>query len=305
MAFTTCSVATNNIASLDDLPNDVGGLTAAQLKAKFDQFGADFVAWFNSTHINELAQLGVFTTQGDMVYRDASGAARLAKGADGQVLTLVSGVPSWANTLQTWTAVSAFTRASDASFTVTDNASNQAIFVKGRPIRYKATGGSYVYGIVTGYSAGTVTLAGAPMTTSYDDVLEYGDMTRVVQAEVMIPSSFASGGASSTLINTWLKSNLLWRLGTAYLVRFGHIVDVDDSGASQTRVNVNIAGSAVGTANANAGPTIAETWTYTTTDINITNYSIEQDEEIEITCDASGTNGDAKDLTVSLTFVLA
>jgi hypothetical protein len=53
MAFTTCSVATNNIASLDDLPNDVGGLTAAQLKAKFDQFGADFVAWFNETHIAE------------------------------------------------------------------------------------------------------------------------------------------------------------------------------------------------------------------------------------------------------------
>jgi hypothetical protein len=53
MAFTTCSVATNNIASLDDLPNDVGGLTAAQLKAKFDQFGADFVAWFNATHIAE------------------------------------------------------------------------------------------------------------------------------------------------------------------------------------------------------------------------------------------------------------
>jgi hypothetical protein len=55
MAFTTCSVATNNIASLDDLPNDVGGLTAAQLKAKFDQFGADFVAWFNATHIAEAA----------------------------------------------------------------------------------------------------------------------------------------------------------------------------------------------------------------------------------------------------------
>jgi hypothetical protein len=53
MAFTTCSVATNNIASLDDLPNDVGGLTATQLKEAFDKFGADFVAWFNATHIVE------------------------------------------------------------------------------------------------------------------------------------------------------------------------------------------------------------------------------------------------------------
>ncbi|KJS67028.1 MAG: hypothetical protein JL50_10855 [Peptococcaceae bacterium BICA1-7] len=57
MALTTCSVATNNVASLDDLPNDVGGLTPAQLKAVFDKFGADFVAWFNGTHIPEVNAL--------------------------------------------------------------------------------------------------------------------------------------------------------------------------------------------------------------------------------------------------------
>jgi len=51
MAFTTCSVTTSVIAALDDLPNDVGGLTAAQLKAKFDEFGTNFVAWFNATHM--------------------------------------------------------------------------------------------------------------------------------------------------------------------------------------------------------------------------------------------------------------
>jgi hypothetical protein len=53
MALTTCSVTTSVIAALDDLPNDVGGLTAAQLKAKFDEFGTNFVAWFNATHITE------------------------------------------------------------------------------------------------------------------------------------------------------------------------------------------------------------------------------------------------------------
>jgi hypothetical protein len=54
MAFTTCSVATNNIQTLDDQPNDVGGLSADELKAMFDKFGAEFVAWFNATHIPEL-----------------------------------------------------------------------------------------------------------------------------------------------------------------------------------------------------------------------------------------------------------
>jgi hypothetical protein len=54
MALTTCSVTTSVIAALDDLPNDVGGLTAAQLKAKFDEFGTNFVAWFNDTHLPEV-----------------------------------------------------------------------------------------------------------------------------------------------------------------------------------------------------------------------------------------------------------
>lgn len=62
MAYTPSPVATNNIAALDDQPNDVGGLTSAQLKAKFDQFGTDFVAWFNTTHLAELA------TTADRIY---------------------------------------------------------------------------------------------------------------------------------------------------------------------------------------------------------------------------------------------
>lgn len=53
MAFTTCSVATNNVAALDDLPNDVGGLTPAELKAVFDKFGVDLVAFLNTYTIAE------------------------------------------------------------------------------------------------------------------------------------------------------------------------------------------------------------------------------------------------------------
>jgi hypothetical protein len=55
MALTPYSGATNYISNLDNEPNDVGGLTAEQFKAKFDQFGAEFVAWFNGTHLGDLA----------------------------------------------------------------------------------------------------------------------------------------------------------------------------------------------------------------------------------------------------------
>jgi hypothetical protein len=54
MALTEYSGDTDYVASLDNLPNDVGGLTPAQLKAVFDQFGTEFVAWFNETHVGEL-----------------------------------------------------------------------------------------------------------------------------------------------------------------------------------------------------------------------------------------------------------
>jgi hypothetical protein len=56
MAFTSpTSITTNNISALDPEPNEVGGLTAAQLQATFDKFGVDWKAWFILTHLAELA----------------------------------------------------------------------------------------------------------------------------------------------------------------------------------------------------------------------------------------------------------
>lgn len=47
----------------------------------------------NSKHLTTM------TTQGDMVYRGATTPVRLAKGTDGQTLSLVNGLPSWVNKL--------------------------------------------------------------------------------------------------------------------------------------------------------------------------------------------------------------
>ena len=41
----------NIIQALDDEPNDVGGLTSAQLKAKFDEAGNTIKAYINETLI--------------------------------------------------------------------------------------------------------------------------------------------------------------------------------------------------------------------------------------------------------------
>ena len=54
MAISQYSGDTNYISLLPDKPVTDGGLTAAQFKAKFDQFGTEFKAWFNSTFVSAL-----------------------------------------------------------------------------------------------------------------------------------------------------------------------------------------------------------------------------------------------------------
>lgn len=54
MALTTFDKDMNIIAALDDEPNDVGGLSAAELKAKFDEGGAAIKTFLNNTLIREV-----------------------------------------------------------------------------------------------------------------------------------------------------------------------------------------------------------------------------------------------------------
>lgn len=68
MAFTQVSKDMDIIAALDDEPNDVGGLTAAQLKAKFDEGGKALKTYINGTLLTELesstggANIGISAT---------------------------------------------------------------------------------------------------------------------------------------------------------------------------------------------------------------------------------------------------
>ena len=54
MAFTKLTKDMAIIQKLDDEPNDVGGLTAAQLKAKFDEAGEAIKEFLNGTLLSEL-----------------------------------------------------------------------------------------------------------------------------------------------------------------------------------------------------------------------------------------------------------
>ena len=54
MAFTQLSDDRNIIQALDDEPNDVGGLSAQELKAKFDEAGNTIKTYLNDTFLAEL-----------------------------------------------------------------------------------------------------------------------------------------------------------------------------------------------------------------------------------------------------------
>lgn len=71
MAFTQLTDDLDFIQKLDDEPNDVGGLSAAELKAEFDKAGNAVKVYINSTLLNELegtnaaSYLGV-STEGEL-----------------------------------------------------------------------------------------------------------------------------------------------------------------------------------------------------------------------------------------------
>ena len=218
--------------------------------------------------------------------------------------TYIGGTPL-NGTVSGWIVSGVFTRVSDSSFTVADTAANLAAFVDGRPIRYRATAGTYRYGMVVGYVAGTVTLVGAPLTAADDDELQLGDANKVIVENIVIPGRWADA-ASSVLLADDLLFQWLWGYQTAYLVQMAAIGGTDDSGANQPRVNLDFPGGAPCTANTNAGIEVLDSaWSTSGVNIAITIYDILYGDAIEVTTDANGSNNDSVDLSLRLTFVVA
>lgn len=196
-----------------------------------------------------------------------------------------------------WTDVLSFTRASDSSFTVTDNSTNQAIFIPGRAIRYRATAGTYVYGIVVNYAAGTVTLDGAPLTTSYDDEMQYAEGEKVITLRDYYPSNLTTGDDQGS-------PALKWQEGTAYLVRVTGQLETAPTGANDVRFAVGVGAAANDVLNS---PVYIELGGTSEVDsginINITNYSIAFGEQVYLNIDQIGSTIPGAGLGVTYTFI--
>jgi hypothetical protein len=81
---------------------------------------------------------------------------------------------------------------------------------------------------------------------------------------------------------------------------------VADSGAAQPKINVKVDGNLVCTADSNKGLQLstAGTWVQTGVNLSTANYIVARNNVIDVRLTEVGTNGNAQDLTVALTFVL-
>jgi hypothetical protein len=187
------------------------------------------------------------------------------------------------------------------------NTDQTAILKPGRAIKFKLSGTVY-YAIATAVASNLLTIAGAPLTTGAGDLEElyYSPLPDMVETMwIPIPGVFAAA-ANTTMLASHLNTAIKWNGAPAYLVKISAIVKSVDTGANQPRVNVDIAGAnPVSTSNTNAGISPDTSWVDAVVDINTTHYDIVYGDSIELRTDANGSNDDASDLTMLLTFVYA
>ena len=65
MALSKLLTDVNNIQALSDRPNEIDGLTSAELKAKFDKAGADIKTYINET-LTEQVDTAIATVTGEI-----------------------------------------------------------------------------------------------------------------------------------------------------------------------------------------------------------------------------------------------
>lgn len=202
--------------------------------------------------------------------------------------------------IQTWYLYGeSITWASATSFTVTDTAEAQEVFLPGRPVYVVLTeGAGNRYLLVTGYSSGTVTVAGG-IPAGITGALLYGDFTRVVQVDFSVKGPLPNT-ETDTVVEDENKAVFRWQRGKARMVRcLGYLYSADTG--SSAAVSPMIEGAECLTSDLDVGT--SQTWEASTDEIHVGQAVIEQDEDVDVKW-VPGSGADASDLTVSMAFIL-
>jgi hypothetical protein len=216
-------------------------------------------------------------------------------------MTKANFVSGLSSTVDHWISVpSGYTPTPASTSTLTMTSDLTGTIKAGYGLKY-TIGGVVYYGLVTTMATNLMTIAGATMGGDVSS-LNYTKVG-VIQVPLLIPGYY-EGASSATIVSDLLGQIILWQQGPAYCVRMGMRSRVADS-SSDGKAQAYIGGNLLCTANTNTGLILAGTgWYYSVVDINTTNYGIVFGGTIEVGA-VKGTGGNALDLSVLLTFVVA
>jgi hypothetical protein len=168
------------------------------------------------------------------------------------------------------------------------------------------------YFMVTSVASNTsVTLSGPDIYVT-DDVSNFVILSkqRSVILDIVLGGSFAIGGTTTSLINRETRTKLRWHNAKSYLVYAAARNNTAD-GTSPGSINVKVARSgSLSTYNdvistSNAIALTSTNWNAVSPGlIEKSYYDISFADEIEVGLVSAGTDGDARDLTISLVFAL-
>jgi len=178
--------------------------------------------------------------QGDIIYHNGTIWTRLAKGTDGQVLTLASSSPSWSSAsggASYWTDVPGTpTRVSDTQFTITDTSNANLydlLFKKGVILKWLETATFQTAMVISSsYSANAVTIniVGDSLTAGFT-AMKYA--IPKAQVETFIIAGTFPSAATTNLSKSWIPAEDI------YILSADLIVTTAGSGTGSTVVDIN------------------------------------------------------------------
>ena len=191
-----------------------------------------------------------------------------------------------------WEPVTAFTYTSASSFTIANTAENETRFLPRTALRYRAPAGTWLYGVVDTYSAGTVTILGAALSSSYTEMSVDATGSKTTVFHMSAPGDFAAS-ASTTILLTSGKTYESWELRRSALVSF-KVRLATAYGTTAPQINVAVSSNVVASS---AVPAIASDWTRCSS-INTSYYMVNPGDNIILTTtQGTGTAGDTLTVT--------
>ena len=180
--------------------------------------------------------------------------------------------------------------------------SNVTDLAIGLPLRLTTSAGTK-YLIITNVQPSYIDVKGPTLGTDSITAMNVGKPEMVSDMNLFVAGSYSTS-ATVQLLEDRMETFYRWRASTAHVVEACFVNNVADS-TTAPKINVRIAGTRLLTDDSGNGVQVsgAGVWNDSVF-IDLANSSVTRNNAIEIEVTAAGGDGDAKDLTVTMTFIV-